>query len=226
MTKPTANLGRYAVLLAALMLLLLLLPFVAASPFGVPRFRLLVIVVLIAGVYAVSQRRSLMITALAFAVPALVADWVAHFTGSSLAVSLNLALSAAFMGFVASAVLLSVLQQDRVTTDTILGGICVYLLVGMVFVLLFSWLEHASPGSFLVESERMTELFPSAPERFSPLIYFSFVTLTTLGYGDVHPAGELAQMLCVGEAVVGQMYLTILVARLVGLHISHARCET
>ena len=140
--------------------------------------------------------------------------------------SLNLALSAAFMGFAASAVLLSVLQADRVTTDTILGGIIVYLLLGMVFVLLFSWLEHARPGSFLVDGERLTELFPAVPDRFSPLIYFSFVTLTTLGYGDVYPAGELAQMLCVGEAVVGQLYLAILVARLVGLHISHSRFET
>ncbi|MEE8580713.1 MAG: potassium channel family protein [Myxococcota bacterium] len=223
MNTPKADLGRHAVLLIALLLLLMVLPLFAPSPFGVPRFRLLVTAVLVAGVYSVSRHRRILITALSLSLPALVADWVAHFTGFAGAVTANLVLSAAFMGFVAAAILVSVLQQDRVTTDTILGGICVYLLIGMTFVLLFSLVEFSRAGSFLVNGQELAKLFPDVRERFPTLIYFSFVTLTTLGYGDVQPAGEFAQMLCAGEAVVGQLYLTILVARLVGLHISHAR---
>jgi hypothetical protein len=118
-------------------------------------------------------------------------------------------------------ILLDVSRATRVSSEEIGGALCVYMLFGILFALLYVAVERAAPGSFrFTHGEYLEDASPSGLGAFSDFLYFSFVTLTTLGYGDAAPAGSLAQTLAWIEAVVGQIFLAVLVARLVGLQIS------
>lgn len=108
-----------------------------------------------------------------------------------------------------------VVRSLEVNAELILGSINIYLLVGLAFAFLYGLMEFLQPGSFSgIESSDMTQ------EPMPHFIYFSYVTLTTLGYGDITPFTPLAKTMSYTEAVAGQLYLAILVARLVGLYIS------
>jgi len=122
--------------------------------------------------------------------------------------------SLAFMVLVILVSLGDVLFGGAVDRHKIVGAVCVYLLVGVAWVQLYILAEVIAPGSFVG-----LELTHSHQPSIG-LVYFSFVTLTTLGYGDISPVSSVAQMFAWSEAVFGQLYLTVLVAALVGMHVS------
>ncbi len=99
--------------------------------------------------------------------------------------------------------------------NTSCGSLSVYLLLGLLWAFAFALLESAVPGSFSGIERGMG--FTDYKRFFG----FSFVTLTTLGYGNVVPLTPRADALAVAEAIVGQIYLTVLVARLVALNLIH-----
>jgi hypothetical protein len=103
--------------------------------------------------------------------------------------------------------------------DAILGALCGYLLLGIIWGLVYSAVETAAPGSFHVQS-RARAGDAGAPADRGALGYFSFVTLSTVGYGDVTPTTPVARTLAWLEAVTGQFYLAVLVAGLVGFKVS------
>ncbi len=107
------------------------------------------------------------------------------------------------------------LRSHAVTAELILGAINVYLMVGIGFAAAFGLTELLQPGSFTGLEVQLNETV-----QVHSFIYFSFVTLTTLGYGDVLPLSPVGEMLSSVEAIFGQLYLAILVARLVGLYIA------
>ena len=111
-----------------------------------------------------------------------------------------------------------VLRSGRVTIDRIFAAVCVYMLIGFAWTFAYALLEEIAPGSFaaLPEIGRNDDV-----ARVLRLRYFSFMTLTTVGYGDILPRSSAARTMAVLEAVMGQIYLMVLVARLVGLHIVH-----
>lgn len=129
--------------------------------------------------------------------------------------------SALVLFFVLASILIFryVLQTRRVTANTIWAALCVYLFIGLLWSIAYVILMYMNPETFLAP-----EAFLTAGQRlgFSEFIYYSFVTLTTLGYGDITPVSESARALSSLEAVIGQMYMTVLVARLVGMHIAFA----
>ena len=101
-----------------------------------------------------------------------------------------------------------VLQHRRVTHETVLGALCSYVLVGLLFAFLF----------LAVDGFRGTEFFvQEGSHSQSEYVYFSFVALTTLGFGDLSPSVGLPQALTALEALFGQVFLVTLVARLVTL---------
>ncbi|MFI6578225.1 potassium channel family protein [Nocardiopsis sp. NPDC050513] len=97
--------------------------------------------------------------------------------------------------------------------DLILAAVSVYLLIGGVFAAVFSAVEILAPGSFVDTTH------PEGPMRWQRFMYFSYVTLVTLGYGDIVPAGPWVRSLAVVESVVGTLYLTTVIARLVGVYV-------
>jgi len=106
-------------------------------------------------------------------------------------------------------------RSKRVDADLIFGAIGVYLIIGLFFAYAFTLLEVLMPGSISGVSELVGDQATTGP-----MIYFSYVTLTTLGYGDVTPVTNIAMSMSYAEAIIGQLFLAILVARLVGLHIA------
>lgn len=118
-------------------------------------------------------------------------------------------------------ILHDIFSSGHVTRDKIMGAICVYLLIGVIFTIVFAMLEILQPGSFNIFQIASSEEYRIVVEEkgFSQLLYYSFVTLTTLGYGDIIPTMPASRTYSAIEAIIGQIYLAVLVARLVGLHI-------
>jgi len=109
-----------------------------------------------------------------------------------------------------------VLVSERVTPETVAGALCAYVLFGLVWAGFYSLIELAEPGSIrLTEAARQ-----SAQALWSELAYFSFVTQTTLGYGDVLPVSPPARSFAAVQALLAQIYLATLVARLVAVAVS------
>jgi len=116
-----------------------------------------------------------------------------------------------------------VMKVERVNADKIIGASCAYLFIGVLFSLIFALIDALAPGSFSFGARADAAVGPlQGVERGMSFLYFSFITLTTVGYGDVLPATQLAEALAAMEAVIGQLYLTVLVARLVGLNIAYS----
>ena len=116
-------------------------------------------------------------------------------------------------------VLSYVLRSGKVTRDRIAAALCVYLLLGFIWAQAYILMEAVQPGSFTSNSEPTVTETRTASINFDAY-YYSFVTLTTLGYGDITPVHHVARAFAVLEAVIGPLYLAILIARLVGLHIA------
>lgn len=117
-----------------------------------------------------------------------------------------------YLGIAAYLILRDILLSQQVTIDTIRGGICVYLLIGFVWALLYGITASLDNDAF---SQSIIEI-----ESYGRAVYFSFTTLTTLGYGDIIPVSPLAKMLTNLEAIIGQLYPAILISILVGGYMS------
>jgi hypothetical protein len=139
--------------------------------------------------------------------------WYAYLfpTKGRLLVSAFLALF--FLGLVSAAILTFVFSAREVTRHVIFAAISVYLLFGIVWSIIYLILETLAPGSFAV-------LVDSPLDVTSYLTYFSFVTLTTVGYGDITPISLKAKAFANLEGLIGQIYMTVLIAWLVGLYVS------
>ncbi len=113
-----------------------------------------------------------------------------------------------------------VLRAHTVTEDLILGAVNVYLMIGIGFAFVYGLIEYFQPGSFTGLEELV-----STPDTVQQFLYFSFVTISTLGYGDISPLTPHAMTATYVEAIFGQMYLAILVARLVAMYIRRPKSD-
>lgn len=123
--------------------------------------------------------------------------------------------SCIFLSF-ASIALLSRILLAKVNADVLRGTICVYFMIGFVFAFAYTVIEFLIPGSF----KGLTEgtVISSHGQYHFELTYFSFITILAIGFGDITPASNVIQMLVVTEGIIGQFYLAVIVARLVGVY--------
>ena len=129
----------------------------------------------------------------------------------------NLTASVVFMMLVCTAMLRQVFRPGEINSHRFRGAIAAYLLIGYIFALVFVMVENSAPGAFHgMTTDTRDHLFRDA-------VYFSFVTLATLGYGDITPASEVARSLAIIEAIVGQLFIAILIGRLISLSVANAR---
>lgn len=222
---------RFTSLLVALLLLMLLVPSArhltsAAFPIISSVFvTVLFSAVLLSAVFAVCTRRKTVLlarsgAALVIVVAAANALWERPF----LLITENV-LAIGFLVYVLVLLLRFLFRDQQVTFETIAASLCGYLLIGLLWASIYTLLQtsDASAFSFPDTAERKTLGFGG--EGTAVALYFSYVTLTTLGFGDIVPLSPFARMACTVEAITGQLYLTVLVARLVGLHIARAASE-
>jgi uncharacterized membrane protein YhaH (DUF805 family) len=126
-----------------------------------------------------------------------------------------------FVAFVAWMELRSVLNQNEVTGETISMAISVYLLLGLTWGLLYAIIFQLQPGSFHLGDAASVVSADHGANLFPIFVYFSLTTLSTIGFGDITPLSLQARYAAVIEGITGQLYLAILIARIVGMHMNH-----
>lgn len=202
--------------LIALALLLVVRPLLNLQGLEAILMTFFLSLVLVGGIYSVIGNRRLLAIALILGMPALAIQWGELLVENRTATLIGDTFTLGFVAFNTSTVLGYIMHRRQVTIEDIYGGLCGYLLLGVAWAFMFVLLEQLQPGSFALPGE--------APHNHQDLItwlvYYSLVTLTTVGYGDIWPVTEAARSLSALEGVTGQVYLTVLIARLVGLHIS------
>jgi voltage-gated potassium channel len=178
--------------------------------------------VLIASSIAVSPTRKTQRLAIAMAAAVILAQVLGMTFRSMFFVVLMYVTAVAFLGFTIVMILRHLFHTRKVDSDVICASICAYLLIGVLWAFLYSLVELLGPGSFQDSVDRSIKHELTFSGRNSGrVLYFSFVTLSTLGYGDIVPRSPVAQTLAAVEAITGQLYLAVLVARLVGMHTAH-----
>lgn len=214
--RPAKHRQRFFYLFLAQVLLLVLFPYLETPGLPTVFFRLLGVAAFLSCVYAVSEKRAQWIGALALALPAgfLNTLYVLR-PGRGIAVT-TLICTLLFLVFVLVSLLRAVLRAARVTPDTIYGAVSVYLLLAVVFGAAYLLLETVQPGAFSMDPSRHANQVMG----WSDCLFYSFVTLTTIGYGDIVPMTSQARSLSILEAVAGTLYIAVLISRLVGLHAS------
>ena len=213
---------RFTQLLIVILLLILGYPYFRDDAVGVFFGGMTSLVLGCAGVYAVHTTRWQFLTATSLALLSAgtltVFDFYQGVRGHPL-VEFSFFL---FYGFTTVAIFLEVIYADDVRRDTVSGAVCVYLLLGLTFGTLYDFMETMAPGSFHdnVAAVEGTVL------GFRQLLYFSYMTLTTVGYGDITPVTSQAQSIVAIEGVVGVLYVAVLIARIVGIYSSRSGSST
>ena len=205
-------------LLVALVLWLLLYPYLYGLPGGGLLLGLLGAAIPVAAIYAFSRERRALVISIMLGVPTLITMVVGNLATVAATDAQPLPKGfyglapLAFYGYATVHILYHILRDKEVTTDTLFAAVAGYLLLGLTWTSAYLLVEHIHPDSFTLGKEAQAQPFWTA------ILYYSFVTLTTLGYGDITPATPHAQSLAMLEAVAGVMYVAVLIARLVGAY--------
>lgn len=216
------NFPRHLVLLISLLVIFVISPFVVPYYYGPTILNVIAAAMLLSAIYAVSRRRSFLVFGVTFSVFSIAATFWLAVSPSHWLIIVAHGSFVVLITFFATAILSYVLGRDKVTWDKIFGAICAYLLLGYAWTFAYSVITELQPASFASQTSPMP---PDIVGRVMQLRYFSFVTLATIGYGDIVPQTPAARTLALLEAIVGQFYLVALVGRLVGLHIVHGNPE-
>ncbi len=203
----------YHVLLASLFLLLALQPYADVGEGILVQLGLAGL--LIAGLAAVASRRRLFVIGVVLGLPAV----ALLFVRGGVPTVAGGVLTIAMLVFICVVILRGLFKHPAVTSGTVSAALVVYLIFGVMWAEAYWLVEHFYPDSF-------TGLSGSgAVEVQRDLFYYSYVTLATLGYGDINPVSPEARSLAITEAIVGQLYLVVMVAGLVGMRLAHKQRE-
>jgi hypothetical protein len=209
--------GRYGSLLIALLLLMLLQPIVDTN-LGKYLLEALFIATLLAGLRAIKVKKELLRFEVILLAVSLALSIAGTIPGYEALYFIGIAGRALFMILVAVTILFDLFRSPKVTGDSLAGAVCIYLMIALIWGHLFLLVEFLVPGSFsFTHGDKAMALWLA--REFYPFYYFSLITMTTVGFGDMLPLTTAARTLTTLEAIIGQVYLTILVARLVGMYL-------
>jgi Ion channel len=215
---------RYTVLLFFIIVLLAVLPLIAGHELALFSTKLALSVILVFGIYAGRRMRRDLILGGALGIPVVVARWLPQYS-TDLRVFLAIdILTAVFLLYITFMILSQVLRAIRVTLDTIAGAVCAYFLIGLAWAFVYRSMFVINPHAFVFASSfaHIFENNAGAEPQLMNFAYYSFATLTTTGFGDVTPALGISRAVSVLEAIAGQFFIAVLIARLVSLEIVHS----
>ena len=216
--------GRYTLLLLSILLLLVVQPLFSGHRFAEMVVSVTMSMVLLSALYTFETSRTFFVIALVVVIPAFASRWVLNFAHIHLAEVIAASTTSLFLMMTVSGLIVELFRVKRVTLDTISAAICAYLLMALAWGFIFALIDLEQPGSFsagLIVKEHgggFTPMFAAMHD----FIYYSFVCLTTTGYGDIAPLSQSARLFSVLESVCGQLYLAILIARLVSLEVAQS----
>lgn len=211
-TPRSIRLHRYSVLFVTELVLIFAEPFVAETSAGYNLFRVLASITFTAALYAVLGRGRITVIAFVLGIPNIAIN-ILRLAGYLQSLRIfSIILATGFLVFVTSVLVCTIVAESSVTTETLIGGISAYLLIGITFGFIYMLIEIFVPGSFKDMVQPGRRVAPDA------LTYFSFTTLTTASFGDIVPWGGHARVYAMMESAVGIMYPAVLIGRLIGLH--------
>ena len=212
--------NKFFYLLISLLLIIIGYPFFEGGTLAGRIFALFFSAVLITGVYAVSkEKRIYRIISFALAVPAILLLWIEQVVYASVMDILAYIFMALFCFFTVFCMISHFMKAKKVNANILAGAAGTYLLLGISWGMLFALLQFINSGSFVVKES----LQAGALADMDIFIYYSFATLTTLGYGDVTPVSSHAQSLAILEAATGVLFIALLISRLVGMYLYQLR---
>lgn len=170
--------------------------------------------VLISGHHAVSGQPRQRRFALTLAIAIILLDSFDYIARIQFLDRLQLCLSAVFLMQMLAMIWTHIEKENEITTDLIMAAASAYILLGLLWAYAYYFLESFHPDSFRVDEKPVDELWN--------FYYYSFVTLTTVGYGDILALTKPARALSILEAILGQLYLAIMISRLVSIHVSQS----
>ena len=218
--------GRYSFLLISLLLLFAISPVLPESWIARTIFDVFTAVVFVSGVMSQGNRFVWIIGAVIF-IPEIIGTslgWAlesGNTLGGGAGGTLRSVSVMLFCGYMIVNIMRDVAAGKRISGDAICGALSVYLLLGLLWTFAYLLIAHYVPESFSFNDEIVAITSPEdSRDVFSLMVYFSFVTLTTLGFGDITPVSPIARTACWMEAIVGQLFLATIVAGMVGMHIA------
>jgi hypothetical protein len=206
------------ILLLTLVLMIFFSPFVSQDPAMNWLGSVVLMTILFAAAYTVASRGGTFRVALLLGIPALFAQIAVLAVDNFWLETLRYSATPLFLFWVCLLLLKDIaLRIHTVTPELIMGSVNVYLMLGIGFALVFALIEHLQPGSFTG-----LEDFAAMPNQILTFLYYSFITMSTLGYGDISPVTPHAMTASYVLPILGQLYLAIFVARLVALYIGRS----
>jgi len=210
---------KYQMLLTAQILLSVISPLFSSTVYARTVIDLGITVVFVTAIYVISSSRKHIIIGMMLMVPSLLLIWGVKFYHKESLEFISLIGSVFFFCYIAGLILMDIFRAKMVTMDIIAAGISVYFFFGNICGFIYAVIGRVDPNAFSIPEATASYIGDNLGD-LSSAMYFSFVTLTTLGYGDITPINDFARSLAFLEAAMGQIYLTVLIASLVGVHIS------
>jgi hypothetical protein len=205
--------GPCTYLLLALLAVILLYPYLMANLFGRIALGLLFSTVLLGGAYAIGRTRWTMIVGFGLAILGVALQWATLLTRGVAIYRLEGAVYAIVLVFAIGEVLRYLLRKGPVTADKLHGALAGYIMLAILWAFAYTLMESFVAGSFNFSHTDATD-----PHAFFELLYFSFTTLTTVGFGDITPTTDQARSLVMIEEFTGVFFVGVLIARLAGLY--------
>lgn len=214
-TAPGVSRFSASTLLGAILLFFVTTPIVDRGRAGEAIEAVGLSIVLLCGVLAVGARRRTLVIASLLVLPAAAAKWI-ELLSPELAVPgfLVPVLSVAATTFVAIELLRFVMRSPLVTHETVSAAIAAYLVLGMAWGFAYLMVARGDPAAFAIANESG----PPAPLDGFTAFYFSFITLLTIGYGDIAPVSKSARMLAICEGLAGTLFVVTILGRLVAMY--------
>ncbi len=201
---------RFLTLFVFLLATLIVYPYAEASRFGYFAFRVFASAAILLSIYAAKLHRRLLFFALALAIPAVLQRILIPMANPSLLSVSNMVLSFAFDIFVVVVIFRHVFSKDEANSEAVFAALCIYLLVGFSFASVYGMVATLQPNAFYLDPRANLHIIP---DRFD-FIYYSFGTMTSLGATGITPVSAQARAVTILEAILGVLYLAVLIARL------------
>jgi voltage-gated potassium channel len=213
------NSGYYNYLLLFLIILFALRPYEQGIAY-IAIWKFFFTCTILTAIFNCKHHHGIKLTAILLTIPILIFSWLEFSHPSNTLFIITVLCTIVFLGVCTSSILFDVILHAKVTVETLRGVVCGYFMVAFLFAYIYFFIEYLIPNSFHLIQKDIS--FSTYSRNLSDMMYFSFVTLLTIGFGDITPLLNLSQTSVVIEGIIGQFYIAILVARIVAVYSSIA----